>query len=249
MSDEAASELPGWTRSVHTAEGRGYPVFRRGSGPGVIIIHELPGITPEVLRFAEDVVGAGFTVLLPSLLGTPGAPFTVRTTVSSLRQLCVSREFTKLGLRQTSPIASWLRSLARTLHTELGGPGVGALGMCYSGGFALAMMVDAPVTAPVVAQPSLPFPIGRARGRDVNLSDADLAVVKEKTAAGCPVLGLRFTDDAGSAHRFDTLREQLGGAFQAMEFPGRTHSVLTMDRQEEGVRRVLDFFRTRLLPT
>jgi dienelactone hydrolase len=223
-------------------------VFRRGTGPGVIIIHEIPGITPEVLRFAEDVVAAGFTVLLPSLLGTPGAPVTARAAASSLRQLCVSREFTKLGLRQTSPIASWLRSLARTLHEELGGPGVGALGMCYSGGFALAMMVDAPVTAPVVAQPSLPFPIGRARGRDVNLSDADLAAVKEKTAAGCPVLGLRFTDDAASAHRFDTLREQLGGAFEAMEFPGRKHSTLTTDRQEEGVRRVLDFFRARLLP-
>ena len=57
------------------------------------------------------------------------------------------------------PIADWLRALASDLHAELGGPGVGALGMCFTGGFALAMMVDDSVAAPVLAQPSLPFPV------------------------------------------------------------------------------------------
>ena len=125
--------------------------------------------------------------------------------MSSLRQACVNREFNKMRLRQTSPIADWLRSLARDLHAELGGPGVGALGMCFTGGFALAMMVDDSVAAPVLAQPSLPFPVGKARAADLNLSPADLSKVKERAAAGCQVLGLRYSGDLATGTRFDTL--------------------------------------------
>ena len=93
---------------------------------------------------------------------------------SALRQVCVSREFTKLALRETPPVAGWLRSLARQLHAELGGPGVGAVGMCFTGGFALAMMVDDSVAAPVVAQPSVPFAVTKSRAADLNVSPDDL---------------------------------------------------------------------------
>ena len=102
---------------------------------------------------------------MPHLFGKVPSPDSPLAVLGSLRQACVNREFNKLRLRQTSPIADWLRSLARELHAELGGPGVGALGMCFTGGFALAMMVDDSVAAPVLAQPSLPFPVGKARGR------------------------------------------------------------------------------------
>ena len=95
----------------------------------------------------------------------------------------------------TAPVATWLRSLARELHDELGGPGVGALGMCFTGGFALAMMVDDSVVAPVVAQPSVPFALGRERAADLNLSPADLERVRGRAAAGCQVLGLRYRQD------------------------------------------------------
>src|SRR3954452_5502063 len=111
--------------------------------------------------------------------------------MSSLRQACVNLEFNKLKLRQTSPIADWLRSLARELHAELGGPGVGALGMCFTGGFALALMVGDSVAPPVLAQPSLPFPIGKPRAADLTPSPAALAKVPERAAAACQVLGLR----------------------------------------------------------
>ncbi len=106
---------------------------------------------------------------------------------------------------QTSPVATWLRSLARSLHEELGGPGVGALGMCFTGGFALAMMVDTSVVAPVLAQPSLPFPVGKKRAADLNLSPADLAAVRDRAAGGCQVLGLRYRDDMAVGTRFETL--------------------------------------------
>jgi dienelactone hydrolase len=161
-------------------------------------------------------------------------------------RVCVSREFTTMALRETSPVADWLRSLAGGLHAELGWPGVGALGMCFTGGFALAMMVDEAVAAPVLCQPTLPFPIGRRRGADLNLSPGDLEAVKRRVAAGCPVLGLRYRQDPATGTCFDTLRRELGDGFVAVEFEGRKHSVVTEHRQQEAVDRILAFFRERL---
>jgi dienelactone hydrolase len=243
-------ELAGWQRSSFTGDGRAFPTYRRGSGPGVIVIHEIPAITPAVLSFAEKVVDRGFTVVMPSLLGTPNRPPVPGHLLGSVAKMCVSSEFTKLALGETPPIASWLRALARSLHTELGGPGVGAVGMCFSGGFALAMMVEDSVVAPVLSQPSAPLSVfGRKRAADINLSPADLAAVKAKVNAGCEVLGLRYTGDGLVGTRFATLRRELGDNFLAVEFPSRTkrdHSVLTEQVQPSAVDRVLEFFAEKL---
>jgi dienelactone hydrolase len=240
------SLLDSWTPGEHRAAGVTHPTYRKGTGPGVVLIHEIPGLTPEVIGFAETVVAGGFTVVLPHLFGTPEAPAKPGELVRSIRQVCVSREFTKLATGVTAPIATWLRSLARELHDELGGPGVGALGMCFTGGFALAMMVDTSVAAPVLAQPSAPFAIGDRRSRDLNLSPQDLAVVKERAAGGCEVLGLRYRSDPAVGKRFETLSRELGGAFLRVEFEGRKHSTLTAHPQQEGIDRVLAFFVEKL---
>jgi dienelactone hydrolase len=236
----------GWTTGSHTHDGVSHPTYRQGAGPGVIVIHEIPGITPEVAAFGQEVVDAGYTVVMPSLFGTDGAKMTPLSTLNAVRQVCVSREFTKLRTGMTTPVAGWLRSLARDLHDELGGPGVGALGMCFTGGFALAMMVDAPVTAPVLCQPSTPFVPGKKRAADVNLSPGDLDIVKGKCAAGQQVLGLQFRKDPLPGTRFDTLTRELGDAFIRVEFEGKGHSTLTEHRQQEGVDRVLAFLGEKL---
>jgi dienelactone hydrolase len=238
--------LETWTAGQHSFAGVSHPTYRKGTGPGVVVIHEIPGMTPEMIAFGEEVVAAGFTVLMPNLFGTPGAPVGPRSMARSLRQVCVSNEFTKLATGVTTPVAGWLRSLARELHDELGGPGVGAIGMCFTGGFALAMMVDTSVVAPVLAQPSAPFPVSPARSRDVNLSPQDLATVKERAAGGCQVLGLRYASDPAVGKRFETLTQELGDAFIRVEFPGRQHSTLTLHRQQEAVDRVLGFFAEKL---
>ncbi len=240
------ADLEEWTRGAFTADGVTHPTFRRGSGPGVIVVHELPGMTPEVIAFADEVVEAGFAVVLPNLFGTPGAPMSFGVFATVVPRVCVNREFNKLAVGRTSPVATWLRALARDLHAELGGVGVGALGMCFTGGFALAMMVDPAVAAPVVAQPSLPFPIGKARSDDLSLSEEDLATVKTRAAAGCSVLGLRYARDPASGTRFDRLDRELGPAFRRIEFEGRGHSTLTAHRQQRAVDEVLAFFRERL---
>lgn len=242
--------LDGWTDSEFTAAGITRRVFRRGSGPGVVVIHELPGITPTVLRFADEVVAAGFTVALPSFVGTPGKPPSGPYLAASVVRICVAREFTHWAIGTTSPIISWLRALARSLHLDAGGPGVGAVGMCFSGGFALGMMVDEVMVAPVLSQPSLPFAVGSPRRKaDLNLSPDDREVVAQRAAEGCQVLGLRYRDDRLVGTRFDTLRQLLGDAFIAVDLPSsnpRDHSVLTEHRDEASVERVLDFLRDKL---
>jgi len=240
------SEIDDWTRGEHSASGVTHPTYRKGSGPGVIVISEIPGITEDVIGFSEEVVDQGFTVVMPHLFGKVPSSESPMAVMGSLRAVCVNREFNKMRLQQTSPVADWLRSLARDLHAELGGPGVGAVGMCFTGGFALAMMVDDSVVAPVLAQPSLPFPVGKARAADLNLSPSDLTKVKARAAAGCEVLGLRYTEDMAVGTRFDTLARELGDAFIRVEFPGRKHSTLTAHRQQEGVDRVLAFFDEKL---
>jgi dienelactone hydrolase len=244
-------QLPGWTSSPFTAGELTRSTYRKGDGPAVIVIHEVPGITPQVLQFAEDVVARGFTVVMPLLVGEAGRPISAGYGLRSIVKICVAKEFTTWALNQTSPIIDWLRALARDSHERCGGPGVGALGMCFSGGFALGMMVDDSVVAPVLSQPSMPFSFyGAKRAADLNLSPDDLARVKQRVAGGCEVLGLRYLDDSFVGTRFTTLHDQLGAGFVPVELPSpfkRAHSVLTNERDEPSVERVLEFFQEKLL--
>jgi dienelactone hydrolase len=241
--------LSGWRRGEHAADGFTYLVYERGTGPGIVLVHESPGLTPEVIELGGELVEDGFTVVMPHLFGSSHARPRTWEAVRVVPRLCVTREFTMVATGRTAPLAGWLRSLARDLHARAGGPGVGALGMCVTGGFALAMMVDPVVVAPVVAQPATPLPLGARRAADVNLDAADLEAVRRRVAAGCPVLGLRYREDWVTGTRFDTLRRELGDGFLAVELDGRGHATLTDHRHPEAVAAVRTFFRERLHPT
>lgn len=260
-----ADPLEGYTSTPFTAQGKTREVYRTGTGPAVIVISEIPGITPKVAEFGRRVAGLGCTAVLPHLFGTPGKAPSMPYALQSMAHACISREFTILALRRTSPITSWLRVLARAAHEECGGPGVGVVGMCLTGGFALAMMVDDIVLAPVLSQPSLPFGLTAGEKRDVGITDADLATVKRRAEEGTCVLGLRFTGDrAVPPERFARLREELGTNFVSVEIdsspsnqfgiPANAHSVLTehlVDEPGHPTRQALDqvlaLFRERLV--
>jgi dienelactone hydrolase len=262
----AAPELPGFTVDTFEHGGVAHPVYRAGEGPAVIVIHEIPGITPLVAAFGTRVVDAGFSAVMPSLFGEPGRAVSGGYVLGSLLRGCVSREFSNMAMRATSTKTVWLRALARAEHERCGGPGVGAVGMCFTGGFALAMMVDDAMIAPVLSQPSLPFPFGKDRKQDLGISDTDLATIKARAAEGQCVLGLRFTGDrVVPAERFQRLRDELGDRFLSVEIdssPGNVHgirkgahSVLTEDLVDEpghptreALDRVLAFFGERLRP-
>jgi dienelactone hydrolase len=259
--------LPGFETFEFTHGGATRTVYRSGTGPAVVIMHEIPGITPQVADFARRVSAEGFTAYLPHMFGTPGKPLSVPYTLGEMVRACVSREFRVLAKGESSPITDWLRALCRKAHADCGGPGVGAIGMCLTGNFALSLMVDESVTAPVLSQPSLPFPVTSAHRAALHLSDADLQVAKRRAEQGCGVLGLRFTaDPMCPAQRFATLRREFGDRFEGIEIdsgPGNphgikrtAHSVLTtelVDREGHPTRqaldRVLSLFRERLLPS
>ena len=259
--------LAGFTVVPMTFEGATRDVYRAGAGPGVIVMHEIPGITPEVARFARKVAEAGFTVFMPLLFGTPGRPMTTPYAITEILKTCIRREFRIFAADSTSPIIGWLRALCAAAHAELGGRGVGAIGMCMTGNFALALMVEPSMMAPVLSQPSLPAGITRRQRSALHLSPEDLVIVKRRSKEeGVPLLAMRFTEDpVCRKERFDRLRSELGSGVETIEIdsspgnahriPRTAHSVVTTDLVDDvghptrvALDRVLSFFRERLSP-
>jgi len=256
--------LSNYAERSFTHDGTTKPLHVRGAGPAVIVIHEIPGINPHVVRFADWVVDAGFSVYLPELVGTAGRQPSLGYVLASIATICISREFAVLAAHRSSPVTAWLRALVGHAHADAGGTGVGAVGMCFSGNFVLAMMLEPGLLAPVLSQPSLPFPLGAERKKALHLTPDELACVKQRCAAGAKVLGLRFKGDrACPPERFATLRRELKSAFEGIEIDDKhanprsrnpqPHAVLTADLIDrageptrEAANRVIAFLRERL---
>ncbi len=242
------------------------PVFRKGSGPGVIIIHEIPGLHPLVVRFADRVAAAGMTVFVPSLFGEPGKAVSPRyATGEILKAICIRREFNVWATDKSSPIVDWLKALAKMAHKDCGGRGVGAIGMCFTGNFAMAMMTEPAVVAPVLSQPSLPFPLGARRKAAMGLSADEIGCARRRFQdEGLSAIGLRFdADPLVPPERFDTFKSTFGEAFEVIEIAdadglpafGRphSHSVLTINLRDDdpdgptrrAEDRVIAFFKER----
>jgi dienelactone hydrolase len=243
-----------WTRKV----------YRRGQGPAVIIMHEMPGLHPLVIRFADRVAAAGMTVFMPVLFGEPGRPVSTGYAIKEmLTGICIRREFAVWASDRSSPIIDWLRALARKVHAECGGRGVGAVGMCFTGGFALAMMTEPAVVAPVLSQPSLPLTFGsKKRAAGMNVSPEEVECAKQRfEKEDLSMIGLRFFGDSFVPDaRFDSYKKTFGDRFEAIELdpkdaepgPMPPHSVLTVNLVDKpgtptkrAEERVIEFFRQR----
>ena len=244
------------------------PVYRRGEGPAVIVIHEMPGLHPLVLRFGERIAAAGMTAFLPSLFGEPGRELTPGYAAREFfKGVCIRREFNAWRAGRSSPIVNWLRALAREVHGSCGGRGVGAVGMCFTGGFALAMMTEPAVVAPVLSQPSMPIGLGAKRRAGLDVSPEEIACAKRRLdEEDLKLIGLRFHGDPFvPPERFETLHREFGDRFEeialdpadAAEVPDNDmapHSVLTIhldDADPEGPtkqveRRVIAHFASTL---
>jgi dienelactone hydrolase len=247
------SVIEGFSEDAFSWGDQSLTLFRKGEGPGVILLHELPGLTQETVDFARWIVDQEFHVVMPLLFGTPMQnPY---LGLAKLPLLCVRREFNCLSAGKSSPITSSLRGLCRKVHAECGGPGVGAIGMCYTGGFVLAMLVEPALLAAVTAQPSLPFL--KSGALDV---EPEALEVASRRSDSMSLLGLRFENDwRCPAARFGRLGSALAGKaadgaprFRASVVPGKGHATLTFDyplARERGVdtRQVLlEHLRGRL---
>lgn len=192
-------------------------VYVAGSGPAVIVMTEMPGISPHVARFSRWVRDAGFTVYMPSLFGRDGALPGAEEGVAIFQRACVSAEFRAFAANESSPVTQWLRALAKLAHQQCGGPGVGAIGMCFTGNFALSMMLEPSMLAPVLSQPSLPLndPAG------MGVAPEELAAVRERLERDdLTVLAYRFQGDKFcQAQRFAAFAEALGERFVPRVLP------------------------------
>jgi dienelactone hydrolase len=161
-------------------------------------------------------------------------------------------------------VTAWLRALAAHALPVCGGRGVGAIGMCFTGNFALSLMLEPAVRAPVLSQPSLPL---LKRG-GLHIAPDELARVRERMERDdLTVLAYRFEGDPFCrAERFAAYQDALGDRFVGRVLPdeaanpeGRKrmppHSVVTLhlvDREGEPTREALDeilgFFAERLRP-
>lgn len=252
-----ADWLQGFTVTEFRHYGVSHDVYRHGQGPAVIVMSEILGITPAVTRYATRVADAGFAVYVPELIGRPVASTrwaAVLANATNSVRLCISREWRTLAANRSSPIVDWLRALARQAHRECGGRGVGAVGLCLTGNFGLAMMLDAPVLAPVLAEPSLPYAYTPRLKRGLHVSPAEVVAAHEKIdQQGARLLGLRFQDDRiCPPERFAQLRAEFGSDFESIELAdstanpngfGKPHSVLTehlIDEESQPTRAALD---------
>jgi dienelactone hydrolase len=245
-----------------TLQGKAKLVFVAGTGPAVIVMTEMPGISPQVARFARWIRDAGFTVWMPSLFGVPGRPLSMGYAVGSMVRGCISAEFRAFSANASSPVTQWLRALAAHAHPLCGGKGVGAIGMCFTGNFALSMMLEPAMLAPVLSQPSLP--LGRAGG--MHIAPEELRAVKQRLdREDLTVLAYRFAGDSFCrGARFTAYREALGDRFEGRVLPDSAanpdapmknpHSVVTLhlvDEQNQPTRKAVDeiiaFFRKRLI--
>jgi dienelactone hydrolase len=226
----------------------------------------MPGLHPLVARFADRVAAAGMTVFLPSLFGEPGRPVSGGYALREmLTAICIRREFNVWSADKSSPIVDWLRALSVVVHAECGGRGVGAVGMCFTGNFALAMMTEPAVVAPVLSQPSMPIPAGSAvRGAGLGVTPAEIACARRRLVdEDLSMIGLRFHGDPFVPDaRFDTLRREFGDRFEAIEIDAKdgrpdsrmaAHSVLTLHLRDDdpdgptkrAEERVIAFFKER----
>lgn len=222
----------------HSFQNIVHRVYMAGEGPAILLMHELPGMIPECIRFAERLIDQGFTVYMPLLFGKPGE----KAPLKFFAQLCISKEFYLLAHNQTSPIVDWLRDLCKRMYAEKGGKGVGAIGMCLTGSFVIPLLLEPCVLAPVASQPSLPIGFGKKAKTAFACSDSDLQAAKKRTEEGIQIKAYRFSKDwISPKERIQTYRDFFGDALldveldssQQQAFKKGCHSVFTGDFVDE----------------
>ncbi len=228
-----------------------HDVYQRGSGAPVVVLQELPGIGVETLRLADELVDEGFLVVLPHLFGPIGKTSMAGNTI---RVLCMRKEFHCFRASRTSPIVDWLKALCRDVRSKTSSEGVGVIGMCLTGNFAMSLMADESVLAAVASQPSMPF----GKSRALHMSDEEVACLKARIDSTAPMKALRFEGDSlCSAAKFACIDARLNdGEHRRVELdtlPGKGHSVLTLHFVNEvghptrkALDDVLQYFRGQL---
>jgi dienelactone hydrolase len=230
-----------------------HDIYQRGEGPPIVLIQELPGIGTETLRLADRLIDSGFEVVLPHLFG----PLEKTNMVGNLaRVFCMRREFRLFESNKSSPIVDWLKALCADVRASRGVPGVGVIGMCLTGNFAISLMGDDSVLAAVAAQPAMPLHKQDA----LHMSEQEVAATKRGIEQSAPMHAFRFAGDKMcSAEKFNAIVGEFNSDGQERvvltTLPGEGHSVFTLDFvDDEGhptrqaLDSILEYFTSQLAP-
>lgn len=227
-----------------------FDIYEKGEGPIIVILQELPGIDPKTIEFADKIVAAGFRVVMPHLFG-PLGKFAILRNVARL--FCIRREINIFARNQTSPIVEWLKALCRDARQRYNVSGVGVIGMCLTGNFAISLMADDSVLASVASQPSLPM---FSQG-SLHMSSEDVDDICLRLDQHGPMLSYRFEGDKlCTAKKFDAIDNAFNQGKERIKLntiPGNKHAIMTSHFiDEEGsptqaaLDEVIDYFSNKL---
>lgn len=229
----------------------------RGRDTGVIVMHEVFGLTESVLKLADMIAQSGFVVWVPVLFGPSHKPATkLRGTVGALTSWCIRREIYAFAGNRSSPITNVIRAICREISSETDRP-VGVVGLCLTGNFALATTNEPAVNAVVCGQPSLPMPPCFRQRRALHLGSHEVDALRGRTAAGLDIFVARFERDRiCPPERIQRLRDVIGAQHVVQPgIPGRGHAVFTEDLSDDpdhptqhALRDMIDYLRRRLAP-
>lgn len=228
-----------------------HDVYTKGDGPVILLIQELPGIGPQTLRLVDKLVERGFRVVMPHLFGPIGKLSFVGNTA---RLFCMRREFSLFAKKKTSPVVKWLAALCQDIRQKYNVAGVGVIGMCLTGNFAISLMADDAVLAGVASQPSLPLGMNTR----LHMSDKDVIKISDALDEKGAMLAYRFKGDklcTGAKFKaLDSAFNTDGTRIKLNQIEGNAHSLLTVHFIDEAgsptdkaLQEVMGYFEEKLL--
>ncbi|SDD51354.1 carboxymethylenebutenolidase [Geodermatophilus telluris] len=204
------TEIPGGASTPRLRAHLAVPPVGEGPWPGVVVVHEVFGLTDDVRQHADRLAAAGYLALAPDLFSAGGAVRCLRSTFRSLA-------------RGEGPAFGDLEAARRALADRADCTGrIGVLGFCMGGQFALyaatrGFDVAAPNYGPLPADPERVLagacPVVASYGR------------RDR--------GLR-----GTADRLERVLTDLGVEHDVKEYPDAGHSFL--NRHNAGPFTVLE---------
>ena len=237
LMTHAATPITEYTKTVFTAATRSghsisHDIYQRGVGAPVVLIQELPGIGQETLALADRLITAGFEVIMPHLFGPIGK---VSIGGNLARVLCLRKEFNVLARNKSSPVVDWLRLLCRQVRESRGVTGVGVIGMCLTGNFAISLIADDSVLAAVASQPAMPF----FKQGALHMSAEEVTSIRGALDEKGPMRVLRFEDDPlCTPEKSECIHKAFNDPdstrMEELTLPGKGHSVLTLDFVDEA---------------
>jgi dienelactone hydrolase len=210
--------------------GRIRRVYVKGSGPRVIVLHELPGLGDGDIAVADALSKQQFEVYVPLLFGTAGQ----YEMLHGYRQACPSGLFNCFDRDTRHAITADLVAMANHV---CGSGECGVIGMCLTGTLPLSMLDAKGVVAVVLAQPTLPIRLHVRSFEGLDISEADTASAMERAAERqASIYMLRYRGDWISGRgAFNRLYERIVPSkgrlsfLDRQEVAGRSHSTLVHD--------------------